>query len=145
MNKSTKNKNNLKVFLGGTCEGWDWRSELVAQLSCTYFNPVVENWTDQCYLEELRQRETCDYVLYVVTPDMHGVYSVAEAVDDSNKRPEKLLFSYVENITKFTKKQKTSLEAVSKMITCNGGRHFQELGDIAEFLNGQTRIYQTFV
>jgi GH15 family glucan-1,4-alpha-glucosidase len=39
--------------------------------------------------EELRQRETCDICLYVITPKMTGVYSIAEVIDDSNKRPNK--------------------------------------------------------
>ena len=46
--------------------------------------------------EELKQREECDFVLYVITPKMTGVYSIAEVVDDSNKRREKTLFYFME-------------------------------------------------
>ena len=38
--------------------------------------------------EEIKQRAECDFCLYVITPKMTGVYSIAEVVDDSNKRPE---------------------------------------------------------
>ena len=81
-----------KVFLGGTCNGSIWRDKLIPMLNIDYFNPVVEDWTEECMLEERRQRETCDYCLYVITPSMSGVYSIAEVIDDSNKRPEKTMF-----------------------------------------------------
>ena len=85
-----------KVFLGGTCNESTWRDKLIKMLEIDYFNPVVDDWTEECYQEELRQREICDYCLYVITPRMTGVYSIAEVVDDSNKRPEKTIFCLLE-------------------------------------------------
>ena len=32
-----------KVFLGGTCNGSDWRKKLIPKLKIDYFNPVVED------------------------------------------------------------------------------------------------------
>lgn len=87
----------MKVFLGGTCNGSTWREELIPLLGIDYFNPVVEDWTEECMAEERRQREECDYCLYVITPRMAGVYSVAEVVDDSNKRPGNTVFCLLEN------------------------------------------------
>ena len=81
-----------KVFLGGTCNNSIWRDKLIPMLNINYFNPVVEDWTEECMIEERRQRETCDYCLYVITPSMSGVYSIAEVIDDSNKRPGKTIF-----------------------------------------------------
>ena len=71
-------KKRCKVFLGGTCNESTWRDELIKKLKIDYFNPVVDDWTEECYKEELRQREICDYCLYVITPKMTGVYSIAE-------------------------------------------------------------------
>ena len=88
-----KNKN--KVFLGGTCNESTWRNDLIKLLKIDYFNPVVDDWNEEAYQEELRQREICDFCLYVITPKMTGVYSIAEVVDDSNKRPEKTIFCYL--------------------------------------------------
>ncbi len=88
--------NNKTVFLGGTCAETVWREKLIAILKIDYFNPVVEDWTEECMKEERIQRETCDYCLYVITPSMQGVYSIAEVVDDSNKRPEKTIFCLLE-------------------------------------------------
>ncbi|GAI10708.1 unnamed protein product [marine sediment metagenome] len=64
----------MKVFLGGTCNESTWRDRLISLLKIDYFNPVVEDWTEECMAEEIRQRESCDYVLYVLTPLMTGSY-----------------------------------------------------------------------
>lgn len=113
-----------RVFLGGTCNGSNWRERLIPLLTNTdYFNPVVPNWTEECFQEELRQRETCDYCLYVITPKMTGVYSIAEVVDDSNKRPKKCVFAFLyedEGVT-FDKHQIKSLLKVGEMVQKNGG------------------------
>jgi len=87
----------MKVFLGGTCNGSVWRDKLIPMLNIEYFNPVVEDWTEECMLEERKQREICDYCLYVITPSMSGVYSIAEVVDDSNKRPTITIFCVLDS------------------------------------------------
>jgi len=86
-----------RVFLGGTCNNSVWREKLIPMLNIDYFNPVVENWTEECMIEERRQRETCDYCLYVITTSMSGVYSIAEVIDDSNKRPERTIICVLDS------------------------------------------------
>jgi len=132
-----------KVFLGGTCAESTWREELISQLKIAYFNPVVEDWTEECMAEEIKQREDCDFCLYVITPLMQGVYSIAEAVDDSNKRPIKVVFCVIEadrekdsEWVQFTKAQSKSLGQVKKMVRENGATVCDSLEDIAKFLNG---------
>ena len=131
-----------KVFLGGTCNESAWRDKLIKILEIDYFNPVVDDWTEECYQEELRQREICDYCLYVITPRMTGVYSIAEVVDDSNKRPEKTIFCLLTadvddtgKVIMFDPGQLRSLDRVGRMVEKNGGKYFRELRDVAEFLN----------
>ena len=82
----------MKVFLGGTCNESIWRQNLIKMLKIDYFNPVVDDWNEEAYQRELFERNNCDFVLYVITPKMMGVYPIAEAVDDSNKRPEKTIY-----------------------------------------------------
>lgn len=130
-----------KVFLGGTCNNSTWRETLIPLLTIGYFNPVVEDWTPECQAEEIRQREECDYCLYVITPAMTGVYSIAEVVDDSNKRPEKTIFCFIEETDdplyklEFTKHQRKSLEQTGKMVQANGGTWCSSLEGVARFLN----------
>lgn len=137
-------KNKKKVFLGGTCNNSTWRHDLIPKLNIDYFNPVVDDWDENAYKEELRQREICDFCLYTITPKMLGCYSVAEAVDDSNKRPEKTIFCLLETdcIVKgydtclaFSEGQMRSLDRVGKMVERNGGKYFKSLDEVANFLN----------
>lgn len=126
----------MKVFLGGTCADSTWRDELIPKLKVKYFNPVVDDWTEEDQKEEIKQRKTCDYVLYVITPKMEGVYSIAEVVDDSNKRPEKTVFCYLtEDDKEFSKAQIKSLDMVGKMISENGGQWCKSLDEVASYLN----------
>jgi len=43
-----------EVFLGGTCNGSKWRDILIPRLKISYFNPVVDNWTEEDYQKELK-------------------------------------------------------------------------------------------
>ena len=115
----------MRIFLGGTCNNSEWRDKITPNLKCGYFNPVVKDWNDEAYNKELYERATCDYVLYVITPKMTGVYSIAEVVDDSNKRPNKTIFSFLseDGSEKFIDSQTKSLESTGKMISKNGATY----------------------
>jgi hypothetical protein len=126
-----------KVFLGGTTNNSDWRDKLIKKLKVDYFNPVVKDWNEEAQKEEIKQRKTCDYVLYVITPKMEGVYSIAEVVQDSNQRPEKTIFAYLlkDDEKEFTKHQIKSLDMVGQMVEENGGKWFLSLDEISKYLN----------
>jgi hypothetical protein len=126
-----------KVFLGGTTNNSDWRDKLVKDLKIDSFNPVVKDWNEEAQKREIQERKNCDFVLYVITPKMEGVYSIAEVIDDSNKRPEKTIFTYLteDDGKEFTKHQIKSLDMVGKMVKENGGKWFKSLNEIADYLN----------
>ena len=126
-----------ETFLGGTCNGSQWREKLIPLLKINYFNPVVKDWTSECQEKEIAKRNSCDYCLYVITPKMTGVYSIAEVVDDSNKRPAKTVFCFLseDDDTVFDKDQVKSLRSVGKMVVANGGMWCQSIDGVAEFLN----------
>jgi hypothetical protein len=128
-----------KVFLGGTCNGSTWRDALIKDLRIDYFKPCAEQWTPEMMEEEIKQREKCDFCLYVITPKMTGIYSIAEVVDDSNKRPEKTIFSYIheDEGQAFSEHQLKSLEQTGKMILKNGAQFFKTFAEIAYYLNNQ--------
>ena len=127
----------MKVFLGGTCNESTWRNRIISMLEIDFFNPVVEDWTPDCMTEELRQRNLCDFCLYVITPKMTGVYSVAEVVDDSNKRPSKTIFVRLRNDGQamFDEGQWKSLGAVAQMVERNGAAVFSDLKGAAIYIN----------
>ena len=135
----------MKVFLGGTCNNSKWRERLIPLLKIDYFDPVTEDWNEEAQLQEIKERETTDFCLYTLTPMIGGVYSIAEVVDDSNKRPEKTIlcvlerdpFEYdgevLENI--WSEPVRRSLTAVEKMVERNGAKVFRSLEEVAEYLN----------
>lgn len=124
----------MKVFLGGTCSGYKWRDDLIPMLKCDYYNPIVKNWSEADRLREVHERETSDYVLYVITSGMKGVYSIAEIIDDSNKRPEKTIVCVLYD--GINKQMEHSLKAVVNLAKSNGVHVCNTLSEIAELLNG---------
>ena len=128
-----------KVFLGGTCNRSLWRDGVIKKLKIHYYNPCGEQWTPEMMEEELRQRKECDFCLYVVTPKMKGFYSIAEVVDDSNKRPEKTIFCFInaDEEQTFGDVQIKSLQQVAKMVKGNGANVFKTLDEVTDFLNHQ--------
>lgn len=135
----------MKVFLGGTVDS-SWRDEFILMLKnigVDYFNPIVENWDDEAHKKEIHERKHCDYVLYVITAKMMGVYSIAEVVDDSNKRPEKTLFCVLEEHEEpivFLENQLKSLDMVAQIICGNGARVFSSLYEVAEYLKKRKQL-----
>lgn len=128
-----------KVFLGGTCNGSLWRDAVIRDLKIEYYNPVGETWTDEMQQEEIKQRKESDFCLYVITPKMEGVYSIAEVVDDSNKRPAKTIFCFIneDEGKRFSKVQLKSLEETGRMVKSNGAYYFRTLKEVTDFLNKQ--------
>ena len=135
----------MKVFLGGTCAESKWREKLIPLLKCDYFNPVVEDWTPECQEIEEQEKRCCMYHLYVITPKMQGVYSIAEAVNDSK---ENMLRTCVFCVTKeeddrdWTKGELKSLDATAKLIERNGGVVLNSLEEVANFLNAENERWQ---
>ena len=132
----------MKVFLGGTCNNSKWREEVISQLKIDYFNPVVEDWTPECMKEEIKQRDLCDFCLYVITPKMSSVYSIAEVVDDSNKKPGKTIFCFLEKDdgAAFSQGSIKSLHSVGLLIKRNGGNYFASLTEVINLLNNNKLI-----
>lgn len=128
-----------KVFLGGTCNESTWREEIIPMLRnerLSYFNPVVDDWDDEAQKREVRERQSCDVVFYTITPKMTGVYSVAEVVDDSNKRPHRTIFVLlkVDKTLEFNEGQWKSLLAVAEMVKRNGAQVFYGLRSAVDYI-----------
>ena len=136
-NKNTINLNRKhKVFLGGTCDNSTWRDELIKKLKIDYFNPVVKNWTESCQEEEERQKNIeCDLQLYVITPEMKGFYSFAEVTEAAINIGERCIFCILDPEDKFDKKKKKSLDAIIKLIKKYNAKYYNNLNDVAEYLN----------
>ncbi len=137
----------VSVFLGGTCSDSQWREKLIRKVdnpNLDMYNPVVPDWTPEVQAEEIKRRAESDYCLFVITPLMQGVFSIAEVVDDSNKRPEKTLFLVKpfdekpesEVLVGYNTHNEKSLKAVGEMVRRNGARWFETEDELVAFLNG---------
>lgn len=136
--------NKTTVFLGGTCNGSNWRDVLIPLLSenVLAFNPILPpgvKWTSEHKEVEIKARQESDYVVYVITPKMTGFYSISELVDDSNKRPEKTIFCFLskDEDNEFSEHQRKSLIATGEMVKSNGATWFKTLEEIADFFSNK--------
>ena len=125
-----------KVFLGGTCNETTWRDDLIAALDVGYFNPVVDDWTPECQeIEEVEKSSHCNIHLYVITSDMTGTFSIAEAIESAMTRGKQTILHIIPE--GFSRAQLKSLEAVSNMVKKHGGISYidPELHRTARVLN----------
>ena len=119
--------NNEKWFLGGTCAETTWRDELIPLLigaNIKYFNPVVKDWTPECQvIEEDEKNNKCNVHLYVITPEMQGVYSIAEIINSCwqavvyGTTVNKVYFYILDSDNRFSEGQLKSLNATIRL--CN--------------------------
>lgn len=132
----------MKVFLGGTVNNSTWRARIIPKLSVDYFNPIVEEWTEQAQANEIFEREHCDYCLYVITPRMTGYYAIAEIIDDSFKRPDRTIYCYLKQDDEFvfSDSQIEELEKIKTIVEHNGGLFLETLDDVVRYLNSANSI-----
>ena len=126
-----------RIFLGGTCNESTWREKFIKNINNNKyecFNPVVDDWDEKAYQNELKERASCDICLYCITSEMTGIYSIAEVVDDSHLRPDKTVFCCIEK--GFTKGQFKSLGKVAEMVKKNGGKSYTNFDEMIKDLNG---------
>ena len=126
-----------RIGLFGTCNDSQWRETLKPLLTIDYFDPVVSDWNAEAQEREIYERATCDWILYTITPKMVGVYSIAEVVDDSNKRPERTIFCLLrdDDGVSFDEAQWKSLQAVKRMVLSNTAIVTEHLAHVARFVN----------
>jgi len=108
-----------KIFLGGTCAESTWREELKPVLQVDYFDPVVEDWTDECQKTERYEKGICNIHLYVITKEMIGVFSIAEAVESACQKDKHVIFHVIPD--GLGESELKSLCAVVDMISAHGG------------------------
>lgn len=128
-----------RIFLGGTMNHSTWRDELIAMLpsDIEYFNPVVSDWTEECIAIENEEKEIkCDIHLYVITPKMTGVYSIAEAVESAFTLGKLAIFCVLNNdeYPGFSVGQLKSLDAVGKLVERHSGVYLKSLEDVIKYI-----------
>lgn len=129
----------METFLGGTVNNSNWRDYIMDRLDklgLKYFNPVVDEWDENAQQLEIEKRNTCDILLYVISPKMTGVYSIAESVFDAVTRPEKTIFCVLENDdnNEWTEHQYKSLKMTKELIKDCGAYVATDLDDVVSYI-----------
>jgi hypothetical protein len=127
----------LKIFLGGTTAGKDYRDELIPKLTRPFFNPVVEKWDEEAQKNERYEKSICGVHLYVITPDMQGFFSIAEILDSCYTKGVLTILSIEESLRWKNwngNDVTTSLEAV-RMLAMQSGAISVNKESLASFLN----------
>lgn len=127
-----------RIFLGGTCNNSTWRDRLISLLKTKdYFNPIVSDWTAEAQRKEAQEKIRCRYQLYVITPKMTGIFSVAELVDASNKNPAFTVACFLKSDeeTAFDDGQWRSILATVILLRQNGTKCFFSLEEVASYFN----------
>ena len=133
-----------KIFLGGTWAETKWRDELINKLNkIPYFNPVVEDWTPECQLIEIEEKEKhCNIHFYCITKEMVGVFSIAEVVDSVHNKFKRTILQVIPD--GFEKGQIKSLQAVVDLVNSRGGIAYidNDLSRSARVLNYSFSNYE---
>jgi hypothetical protein len=91
---SPSNRSEPRVFIGGTCGGSTWRNSLISTLEnygIDYFNPATDDCTEESYQQEAYERSHDMVVVYVLSNDMEGIYTIGEIIDDCHECPNNLI------------------------------------------------------
>jgi len=111
--------NNNKVFLGGACTS-NWRKDLIPLLEIDYFNPIVEEWSEDLRLVVEKEKEfECDIHLYMIDSTMTGKYTFLEIGVSLMKNN---IITIVQiNPDNFTNKELDNMEAILNLVAENKG------------------------
>jgi len=129
----------MNIFFDGTACGAEWRNYITERLKVPYTLYTSDDRSIDALRNRDKEKEKCDFVLYVISPKMQYFDMVFESVDDSNKRSKKTLFCFMpkEGELSFSPHQSKSLIATGKMIQRNGGKWYENIDDAISFLNAQ--------
>lgn len=138
--RPTAELRSIRVFLGGTCNGTDWRDKVIPQLQVGFFNPFItgREWTEGDKDNELLERRSlCSHMLYVITPMTKGLYAVAELMEDSIQKSNRTVVCFLKEDggKTFDEQQWNSIESIMEMVKQYHDKVFTDLDSVVQTLN----------
>jgi hypothetical protein len=134
------------IFLGGTCNGDEWRSEFIKHWKDTakhnevlndfeLFNPIITDrqWTKADEDKENEIKEKACINLFLISPNTSGFYSIAEAIESANNSAGKTIFAVCDKHydTRFTDSRIRSFDAIGNLVEKHGGVYITANGEDA--------------
>lgn len=129
-----------KVFLAGTTDS-NWREKFIPYLQIEWFNPIVNEINLESKALEIKEKQNSDYVLYYIAPSANNYLAIAEAIDDSIRRPSSTIFYIQDNpesciqFHKYHPEIYKALQTIGKRVQLNGGQYFRGRNELLRFLN----------
>ena len=78
-----------KVFLGGSCNPTTWRADIAIPLleskEITFFNPQVDEWSEELVAIEAKAKEDAEVLLFVIDNKTRGITSMLEATENISR------------------------------------------------------------
>lgn len=117
------------IFLGGTVsDDFDWRQKFIKLWKNSYigdeeiilFNPIVENWTEECRKKEQEVKSTARINVFIITPEHTGAFSFVEAFESAVSYPGKTMLLVCDNQSTGAKVS-ASIDAIGERIKAHGG------------------------
>ena len=128
-----------EVFLGGTYGGYQWRPAVCQELvnnGIRYFNPVVDDWTEQCIVEEENAKKNMNIHLYVITDAMVGCYSVVEACVSMSNPAKKTIIVFADT-GKMQECTRRSFNASIKLLQEHASNEASRTGIISAYVHSE--------
>lgn len=135
--------NRVKVFLGGTCSS-QWRDKFIPLMDMNKFdlyNPIVDDWTEECYQNELIAKRDSEVGLFVITPKIEGVYSIFEVCSEAHKYQflsnKKIIFCCLDNDDgkTFNEGMQRGFDRIKRELAALGVVICDSLEEVVAFLN----------
>ena len=139
-----KNTTNIKpvIFLGGTCNNDPWREEFIQYWKkllnndrysdlkkIELFNPIVSDWNETAQKKEEEVKASAMMNLFVITPNMKGVFSIAEAIECSHNSDHMTVFAIYDKNKVLDVSEMKSFDATGNLIKKNGGKYITAIGE----------------
>lgn len=125
----------MKIYLRNIGNKTDYR-QVISKIITADFVPSESPET----ILSAQEKQSCNFLVYILTPLFTDLYAIAELIDDAIKYPDKTLFCFEEdssNDKKFSKHQIKSMNAVAKMVINNNAKHLENSEQLISFLQSQ--------
>jgi hypothetical protein len=140
---------NPRVFLDDTSLSGVWQDEiklLLHKSNLGWFDPCIIDCTSESLKRKHHERRSCDFCLYCITPDISGLRSIAEAVNDSNHQPDKTVVIFlrddIDPAHSFTEAAWHSLQAIGRLLERNGAKVCLTLEEAVDYLSASSLFNQ---
>lgn len=127
------------VFMGGTCAGPKWRERLCGQVSQSFrwFNPVVDEWSEEAKEAELAVRAEADVMLYAITPYQEGCYSFLEMTEDAIRSEKPVVIAFLPSFEDkaFSEQQWSSIVSAKRLLERNNATVLLSMEELIDWFN----------